>query len=47
VSRNGYLECFDNVDNFFKNIPMPCKNDVENNFHMYMDESHQMDEKFG
>ncbi len=23
---------------YFKNIPMPCRNDVKKNFHMYMDE---------
>jgi hypothetical protein len=27
-----YLEYFDDGDRIFKNICMPCKNDVENNF---------------
>jgi hypothetical protein len=29
---------------YFKNIPMPCKNDMGNLFHMYMDENHKINE---
>jgi hypothetical protein len=31
---------------YLKNILMPCRNDMENIFHMYMDERQKMDEKF-
>ncbi len=34
-----YLEYLDDGDKFFYNISMPCRNDKEIFFHVYMDES--------
>jgi hypothetical protein len=47
VSKNEYIwNILMMGTTFFLNIPMSRKKDVENIFHMYLDENQKMDEMF-